>query len=282
MASQADSGIRSPSVSFYWRIFAKFQPRQNSFDLYKDFSWENKNPPIRQIFKIFLKIFSESSDFYCKFQTGSQEYRRILYLFLLSFLVRSQIWLNLFCGWSALWLHHKVLKRRNPGLESRLRGQRASIGGAHKFKEDPNSQNKGILAPEALPRICTDSRDPGGTLLGKTCSDLLYWRKRSDVISPASGSSGNPTKSPLPKRSLASRLMLTVLQVFHIWRDFHSVWTSDFPWPGMRQISPVSNFCKQLMREKLQPFSVSILSSRWTGDHVKRIDTNLAWRQAGK
>ncbi len=54
MASQADSGVRSPSVSIYWRIFAKFQSRKKSFDLYKDFSWEKKNPQIRQIFKIFI------------------------------------------------------------------------------------------------------------------------------------------------------------------------------------------------------------------------------------
>ncbi len=46
-----------------------------------------------------------------KFPEGSQEYRRILFFFLPSYLLCSQIWLKLLCGWSPLWLHHKILKR---------------------------------------------------------------------------------------------------------------------------------------------------------------------------
>ncbi len=125
-----ESGV--PVFLFTGEFSPNFNLEKNAFDLYKDFSWEKKNPQIRQIFKIFVSIFSKSSDFFCKFQIGSQEYRRILYLFLLSYLVRSQIWLNLFCGWSALWLHHhKVLKRRNPGLESGLRGQKEPASVEH-------------------------------------------------------------------------------------------------------------------------------------------------------
>ncbi len=48
------------------------------------------------------------SRFWCLVQVGSQEYRRIF--FLLSYLEYSQIWLNYFCQWLPLWLHHKILK----------------------------------------------------------------------------------------------------------------------------------------------------------------------------
>jgi hypothetical protein len=108
-----------------------------------------KKPPNSPDFQdfYFILIFSKWSEFYCKFQIGSQEYRRILYLFLFSYLVRSQIWLNfilwiLFC---ALWLHHKVLKGRIPGLESGLCGQeRASIGGARNLKKIQIPRTRGF------------------------------------------------------------------------------------------------------------------------------------------
>ncbi len=103
-----------------------FQPIQGFF------MGKKKTPKFARFSRFLFLSFPNRQMFYCKFQIASQEYRRILYLFLLSYLVHSQIWLNLFCGWSALWLHHhKVLKRRNPGLESGLRGQKEPASVEH-------------------------------------------------------------------------------------------------------------------------------------------------------
>ncbi len=49
------------------------------------------------------------------------------------------------------WLHHKILKKNPPW--SGLRGQKGSIDGARNLRQNPNSQNRGILAPDAPSRV---------------------------------------------------------------------------------------------------------------------------------
>ncbi len=82
------------SVSFLFCIFgqnfAKFWSEKYDLDLYTGFYME-KMTQIRQISKNFN---SRSPDFYDKVPLGSQEYRKILFFFLLSYLICSQIWLN--------------------------------------------------------------------------------------------------------------------------------------------------------------------------------------------
>jgi hypothetical protein len=75
---------------FPWWNFAKFRPpKKYDFELYKDFPWK-KMAQIRQFSKKKIQI----AKFLWEVLEGSWEYRKIMFVFLLSYLVCSQIWLN--------------------------------------------------------------------------------------------------------------------------------------------------------------------------------------------
>jgi hypothetical protein len=79
---EEDAWIRQPSVSFfYWRIFAKFRPEKH--DLEKTFHGKKKTQ-IRQ--KSKKKLNPSSQILMINSSLGSPEHRRILFLFLSTFI----------------------------------------------------------------------------------------------------------------------------------------------------------------------------------------------------
>jgi hypothetical protein len=82
----------------------------------KDFPWK-KMTQIRQISKFFN---SRSPDFYDKVPVGSQEYRKILFFFLLSYLICSQIWLNHLLDNHHLCYINKFKKRTLMAIDARV------------------------------------------------------------------------------------------------------------------------------------------------------------------
>ncbi len=103
--------------TFYFSpIFCIFKPGNYYSDTYKGFS---RN----QTARLNLPDFGKKNywqNFYTKFQQGTKIIRDSLKV-LLSYLLCSQIWLNLFHWWSPIWQHHETENKEHwSGTRKRL------------------------------------------------------------------------------------------------------------------------------------------------------------------
>jgi hypothetical protein len=93
------------SVSFTGKFWLNFDLK----NMISTYTKEKNDPNLPDFEDCFFWI----ARFLWSVPAGRQKYRRIRFVFLLSYLVGNQIWLNYSVNDLPLWLHHKILKR-NP------------------------------------------------------------------------------------------------------------------------------------------------------------------------